>query len=164
VTRAVALVLAPVLVLAACSAPARRAVAPAAPPASAPAPNERLAEPVDDLPALEVLAGEGGIAIARMHEVARSADAAARPITIEPTRDVCLRAIVAARIEGVARFEDDGHVARGETTKLPKAKSGLVPPAGPACAKKGERLRLVVEQGPGETEAVVAHAVVWQSP
>jgi hypothetical protein len=40
----------------------------------------------------------------------------------------------------------------------PPSQTSLVPPTGPACARKGETLKLVIDG------ATTARAVIWQSP
>lgn len=94
-----------------------------------------------------------------MREVLRSDDATKPSLLEVRAADACLRAIVAAGAPVRAWFEDEKHVARG--AELTAATSGLVPPRGPACARKGETLRLVVD---AQGAAVTARAVVWQAP
>ncbi len=95
-----------------------------------------------------------------MREVQRVEDAS-RPIEIRAPadRDVCVRAIVAASRPVRAWLEDDTKAPRGDVA--PAATTGLVPPKGPACARRGEVLRLVLDRG---AEPIVARAVVWQAP
>jgi hypothetical protein len=73
-------------------------------------------------------------------------------------RDACFRAAVAADRPVRARVEDATKTARGDAS--PAATSLLVPPRGPACAKKGESLRIVIDAEAG----TIARAVVWQAP
>jgi hypothetical protein len=127
-------------------------------------PPDAGAPPNDpSLPTLDALAARGEAEITRMREVLRAPEAAAHPAELEAkASDACFRAIVAANVPVLVHFEDEARVARGES-----GHAGLVPPRGPACARKGERLRLVVERenaSDAETSPVFARAVVWQSP
>lgn len=93
-----------------------------------------------------------------MREVLRVADATTPSVLAAGATDVCFRASVAASMPVRAWFEDESRTPRGGQLE---ASTGLVPPRGPACARKGEKLRLVVD-APGA--ATVARAVVWQAP
>lgn len=116
------------------------------------------AGPESDVPTLDAIAARGATDAPQMREVRRVPDAA-KGIDLPPAdRDVCFRIAIASSRPLRARLEDAAKVARGDVPA-----SGtflLVPPRGPACAKKGESLRLVVEGGDGAT----ARAIVWQSP
>lgn len=93
-----------------------------------------------------------------MREVLRASDAATRRFELEAkAADSCFRAVIAASSPARAWFEDDRGAKRGEAS----IGDGPVPPRGPACARKGEILRLVVEaSGPGAS----TRAVVWSAP
>lgn len=90
-----------------------------------------------------------------MREAQRVADAS-KPYELRADKDVCVRALFAADRPVKAWFEDDSKAPRGDVA--PASTSSLVPPKGPACAKKGETLKLVIEG------ATTARAVIWQSP
>lgn len=123
------------------------------------------------VPSLDVLATRHARELPLMRETLRVAQAAAKPADLESkTADTCFRAAFAANVPVRAWFEDAQHSERGESSTLADtAKSGLVPPRGPACARKGESLKLVIVRatppsGEGAGAAVVARAIVWQSP
>jgi len=90
-----------------------------------------------------------------MREAQRVADAS-KPYEIRADKDICVRALFAADHPVKAWFDDDSKSPRGDVA--PTSTSSLVPPKGPACARKGETLKLVIEG------AVIARAVIWQSP
>lgn len=116
------------------------------------------ARPGEEVPTLDALALRGASEMPLMREVLRSADATNPSVLELRSEDTCLRAVVAASAPVRARFEDDGHAVRGAELA---GTNGLVPPKGPACARKGETLRLVVES---EGAAITARAVIWQAP
>ena len=116
-----------------------------------------FAEPV---PNIDALAARGSSEMPLMREVARSSEATKPTLLEVRAADACFRAAVAASVSVRAWFEDDRHAIRG--AELSGA-AGLVPPRGPACARKGENLRLIVEAPDGGT-AITARAVVWQAP
>ncbi len=93
-----------------------------------------------------------------MREALRVGDATKPSVLEVRTTDTCFRAVVAASAPVRAWFEDDAHATRGAELS---GTSGLVPPRGPACARKGETLRLVVEPA---SPSIIARAVVWQAP
>jgi hypothetical protein len=109
------------------------------------------------LPTLEELAQRGASELPLMRERVRSADVIA-PIELKSDADACLRAIVAAEPSVAAWFEDGAHERRGATFS---GASGLVPPSGPACFRRGEASRLVVTKA---NASGAARAIVWQSP
>lgn len=149
-----------IAMLAACASTApRRAQPRPTPPAKiADARAETGLAPGETVPSLDALAARGATEAPLMREVLRAAEAAARPIELEAkAADTCFRAIVAANGPVRAWFEDEKRAPRGDVT--PGA--GLVPPRGPACARKGERLKLVVESS---SPGAIARAVVWQAP
>lgn len=90
-----------------------------------------------------------------MREAQRVADAA-KPYELRADKDICVRALFGADRPVKVWFEDDSKTPRGDVA--PASTSSLVPPKGPACAKKGETLKLVIEG------ATTARAVIWQSP
>ncbi len=113
----------------------------------------------DELPSLEALAARGATAAPLMRELLRVERAAPRSPLLRADRDLCLRAVFAASRPVRAWFADEAGVARGEITT---GASGAIPPRGPACAKKGESLQLVVE---GESAGdVAARAVLFAAP
>ena len=112
-----------------------------------PHPGAPDAGPVDaGLPSFEALVLRGAPQPA-MREVAR----VERTTALSPTVDTCYRAVVASDGDVKASFVD-ANGPRGE----PGA-TGLVPPRGPVCARKGETLRFVLEGAP-------ARAILWQAP
>ena len=113
----------------------------------------------DDVPSLDSLAARGASDAPLMREVLRSADATKPSVLDVRAADACFRAVVAANAPVRARFEDEKRAPRGEDLA---GASGLVPPRGPACARKGETLRLVVETADAGAP-VTARAVVWRS-
>jgi len=110
-----------------------------------------------DVPSLEQLSARGTTDAPMMRETAR-VDDATKPTDVESgANDTCFRAVVASSAPVKAWFADASYGVRGELAES----AGIVPPRGPVCAKKGERLRLVVDAtAPG----TIARAVVWQSP
>ena len=67
-----------------------------------------------------------------------------------------MRVLFAADHPVKAWLEDESKSPRGDVVEA--TKSSLVPPKGPACARKGETLKLVIDG------ATTARAVIWQSP
>jgi len=117
------------------------------------------AGPEADVPTLDAIAARGATDAPQMREVRRVPDAA-KGIELPPAeRDACFRIALASSRPLRARLEDAAKAPRGDVASS-AATFLLVPPRGPACAKKGESLRLVVEGGEGAT----ARAVVWQAP
>lgn len=135
---------------------------PTAPPAAKQAMAADASTPVVDagepVESLDALAARGAAEAPLMREAQRIADAS-KPYDVRVDRDVCVRAIFAASRPVRAWIEDDTKTPRGDV--VPASTSSLVPPKGPACARKGEVLRLVIEGGSGP---ITARAVVWQSP
>jgi hypothetical protein len=147
--------------LACAPAPARRATPPPPPPAVAlerDAGADAAAPAGSEVPSVDELAARGPTDMPLMREALRASDVTSAPVVLAATSaDTCFRAVVAASAPVRAWFEDDKRTRRGE----PAEEAGLVPPRGPACARKGEHLRLVVEPpSPG----VIARAVVWRAP
>jgi hypothetical protein len=113
--------------------------------------------PSDGLTSLDALAARGPTDAPLMRELLRVERAAPRSPDVRADRDLCVRAIFAASRPVRAWFADEAGAARGE---IAAGASGAVPPRGPACAKKGESLHLVVESdGP-----VAARAVLFAAP
>jgi hypothetical protein len=145
--------------LVACGAPA-----PAAPPASraiAPDGGAEAAAPeqgADGTPSLDALAARGPTDAPLMREALRLEHASPRSPDIRAERDLCLRAVFAAPRPARAWFADESGAARGEITSSATG-TGTAPPRGPACAKKGEALHLVVE-----TSEPPARAVIFAAP
>lgn len=143
------------LALSACGSPQTPAPAPkqaSVADASAPVVDAGTGEPHESL---DALATRGAGEVALMREAQRVADAS-KPWELRADKDVCVRALFAADRPVKAWFEDESKSPRGDVA--PASISSLVPPKGPACAKKGETLKLVIEG------AIVARAVIWQSP
>lgn len=116
--------------------------------------------PFDDVASLDDLARRGPSEAPLMREIVRAADAT-RPTEVAAAgADTCFRAAVVASRPARAWFEDGARAPLGEAAAAGLA-IVLVPPRGPVCARKGERLRLVVEP---EGTPAVARAVVWQAP
>jgi len=139
--------------------PAPKSVARADADAGAPATPASLGP---EVPSVEVLASRGPSDAPQMREVLRVSDASKLPAEIKAaTSDVCVRAIVASSAPVRAWLEDEAHAPRGEVAVAGGAgATSLVPPRGPACTRRGEVLRLVVEP----TSSTTTHAVIWQSP
>lgn len=115
------------------------------------------------LPTLDAIATTGEAELPEMREVLRTPDAM-QPTVVPVLTDGCFRASFAASAPVRAGFVDDSGAPRGaESTGM----ASLVPPRGPACARKGEALRLVIERladaGAPDTP-IAARAVVWRSP
>ena len=120
--------------------------------ASAPAVDAGAGERVESI---DSLATRGATEIASMRETQRVADAS-KPFELKADKDTCVRALFAADHPVKAWMEDDSKAPRGDVVE--SSKSSLVPAKGPACARKGETLKLVIEG------ATTARAVIWQSP
>jgi len=145
------------LTLAACGGPARGPAAPIAADAGPEGGADGASSRADALPSLAALAARGPTDAPLMREALRVEQAAPRSPDVRADRDLCVRAIFAASAPARAWFADQSGTARGEVTS---AASGTVPPRGPACAKKGESLHLVVEgDGP-----LTARAVLFAAP
>jgi len=113
--------------------------------------------PSDALPSLDALAARGATDAPLMRELLRVERAAPRSPDVLAPRDLCVRALFAASGPVRAWFADAGGATRGEVTT---ATSGAVPPRGPACARKGESLHLVIESD----APVLARAVLFAAP
>ncbi|WP_146653408.1 hypothetical protein [Labilithrix luteola] len=124
-------------------------------PAASAAPPGADAEPVATL---DELAARGAVDAPLMKETLRADPAAPKTAEIRAERDLCVRAAFAASASVRAWFADASGDARGDAAT---GVSGLVPPRGPACAKKGEVLRLMVD---APANATMSRAVVWTSP
>lgn len=95
-----------------------------------------------------------------MREALRVAAASPRSTDVRADRDQCLRAVFASNVPVRASFADESGSARGEVST---GASGIVPPRGPVCARKGEVLHLVVESAePGPPPS--ARAVIFAAP
>ena len=120
---------------------------------------------LDTLPSLDALAARGPTDAPLMREALRVEHAAPRSPDVRADRDVCVRAAFAASVQVRAWFADESGAPRGETTS---ATSGMVPPRGPVCAKKGEALHLVVESAASDearsSAAASARAVIFAAP
>jgi hypothetical protein len=130
----------------------------------------------EPLPSLEELAARGASEAPLMRERLRIEHAAPRSEELRAERDLCVRALYAASRPVRVWFADEGGQRRGEVAS---GTGGAVPPRGPACVRKGEALRLVVEgalpaSGPGaepaeprktaEPAEPAARAVVFTAP
>jgi hypothetical protein len=119
------------------------------------------------LPSLDELAARGPSEAPLMRERLRVERAAPRSEEVRAERDLCVRALYAATRPVRVWFADAGGQRRGEVAS---GTGGAVPPRGPACARKGEALRLVVEGalpagGPGaEAGEPAARAVIFAAP
>ncbi|HVH42955.1 MAG TPA: hypothetical protein VM925_11450, partial [Labilithrix sp.] len=134
-------------------------VGPTAKTGSAP-PSSRVdaTVPGDGVPSLDELALRGPTDMPLMREAARSGDLATALEVRASASDTCFRAVVAASEPIRSWFEDETRSPRGAELS---GVSGLVPPRGPACARKGETLRLVVSR---TTKSATARTVIWQAP
>jgi hypothetical protein len=74
-------------------------------------------------------------------------------------RDGCVTVVYAANRPVRLWLEDRDQAQRGEASN---AASGAVPPRGPACARRGEELRLVVQGGGDPT--LLLRAIAFVSP
>lgn len=106
---------------------------------------------------LDALAARGATEAPLMREVLRVERAAPRSPDIRAERDLCVRALFAASRPARVWLADETGAVRGDVASGP---SGPVPPRGPACAKKGESLHLMVEAESG----VAARAVIFAAP
>lgn len=150
------------LALAGCGASSRAAL-PGAPRTAVPSAPAAVTPADDALPSLDALAARGATDAPLMHELLRVERAAPRSADVRAERDLCLRATFAASSPVRAWFAD----AAGATSGDPAVgSSGIVPPRGPVCTKKGDVLHLVVESaGAGAPAAeVTARAVIFAAP
>lgn len=134
--------------------------APAAPKAAADAglgPAADAGTAADGLASLDALSARGPTDAPLMRELLRVERAAPRSPDVLAPRDLCVRALFAASGPVRAWFSDAGGAPRGEVTT---ATSGAVPPRGPACARKGESLHLVIESD----ASAAARAVIFAAP
>jgi hypothetical protein len=154
-----------VTMLFACAASPPRAVRIARAAASAPAdarvPADAGPPPDsagDDVPSFDALATRAATEAPLMRETLRVEDVrtSSPELKVGPS-DACFRAVVGTSATEPVRvwFEDADHAPRGEV-----GAAGLVPPRGPACARRGEVLRLVVA---GSSSRATVRAVVLQS-
>jgi hypothetical protein len=112
------------------------------------------------MPSLDALAARGPAEAPLMREALRTATASPRSADVRAEKDLCLRAVFVSSVPVRASFADESGGTRGETAV---GVSGTVPPRGPACAKKGEALHLVLE--PTELgSAPTARAVIFAAP
>lgn len=109
---------------------------------------------IDSLPSLDALAARGPTVAPLMREALRAADAKTKP-EVKPDRDTCVRAAIAATKPVKAFFADAKGAPRGDAFD---GTEGVVPPNGPACVKRGDVVRLIVE---GDASA---RAVVFAAP
>lgn len=70
----------------------------------------------------------------------RAVERVTGPYEVRAERDLCFRGVFVAAAPVRVYFLDDEGALRGNAGE---GASGTVPPEGPACARKGERLRLV---------------------
>jgi hypothetical protein len=82
---------------------------------------------------------------------------------IAASTDQCLRATFASSRPVRAAFVDETGAQRGDAAS---ATSGTVPPQGPMCMKKGERVRVVFRASDeiGASESVIVRIVVFSAP
>jgi hypothetical protein len=114
----------------------------------------------EPLLSLDELAARGATDAPLMREIARVQDTSNALVVRDPARDACFRAAFSASAPVRASLVDQTGAPRGEISLA--ATTGLVPPRGPACARKGESLRLVIESD--QAGKLLSRAVVWQSP
>ncbi|MBS2013367.1 MAG: hypothetical protein JST00_10795 [Deltaproteobacteria bacterium] len=145
------------VVIAACGGPAEPARAARAdvPAGAAPA-TSSSAGVIDPLPPLEALVARGPSAAPLMREVQRLPDARVKA-DLETRRDTCFRAVLASSRAVKAYFADEKGTPRGDALEG-LGGEGVVPPNGPACVKRGDVVRFVVE-----SDAAV-RAVVFAAP
>jgi hypothetical protein len=117
-----------------------------------------------ELPSLDTIAARGPTEAPLMRERLRVERVAPRSADLRAGEALCVRALFAATGPVRAWFADASGDRRGE---IAAAASGAVPPRGPACAKKGEALHLVVEGASGEdagAPAAAVRAVIFAAP
>jgi hypothetical protein len=130
-----------------------------APSASASAPaTASPGKPRDAVASLDELAQRGPSDAPLMRVAMRVAQAAPRAELAPADHDACFRAALAAGAPVRTWFEDSSGARRGDVAN---GASVVVPPRGPACAKKGETLSLVVD---GAAADAVVRAVIFTSP
>jgi len=164
----VVLLFALVVAVVGCGArPAPSPTSPAARMGGAKSETSASPESVVSVPSLDAIAAEHGRAMPLMTEALRNGEATSKPIELDSKgADTCYRAALASSAPVRAWFEDDKHSERGEPVTT--TTNGLVPPRGPACARKGEVLKLIVRPvvaagGAAAGAPVIARAIVWQS-
>ncbi len=113
---------------------------------------------MDPVASLDAIAARGASAAPLMRESTRIADAAARATEVKAERDTCVRVAFAASTKVKTFLADAAGARRGDPFE---GTEGVTPPSGPACMKRGESLRLVVEGAPA---AAVVRAVVFVAP
>ena len=110
---------------------------------------------------LEALAQRGPTDAPLMREIARVPNVLPKTADIAAERDQCVRMLVSSSALVKLSLVDASGATRGEPTTVTTAPVAKVPAGGPACVKKGEALRLVVEGAP---PGATVRAVVFASP
>jgi hypothetical protein len=123
--------------------------------------NDGAANATDGLASLDALAARGATDAPLMREALRVEHATPRSPEVRAERDLCVRATFAASGPVRAWFADQAGAARGDVAT---GVSGVVPPRGPACVKKGESVHLVIEGEAPASSALAARAVVFAAP
>jgi hypothetical protein len=116
---------------------------------------------------MEALAARGAAEAPLMRELERVEGDAPLRAELPAAVDLCVRAVFAASSPVRARLTDASGAVRGEA--VVERPSGAVPVGGPACARKGESLRLEIEAaGPSgdapPAGAVRVRAIVFAAP
>jgi hypothetical protein len=106
------------------------------------------------LATLDEIAARGASEAPLMHETMRVEGTVGKKPLAETRadKDICVRALFEASKPVRVAIADDTGAKRGDVAS---AASGAAPPRGPACAKKGETLRVVGEGDDGTTVRVV---------
>jgi hypothetical protein len=112
----------------------------------------------DPVATLDAIASRGSVDAPLMREVARWEKAAPRSPEVRADRDACIRVAYATSATVRAWLEDGSGVRRGDVAS---GADGMVPPQGPACVRRGDALRLVVDGAP---DGAVVRAVVFGAP
>jgi hypothetical protein len=157
------------VIVAACGASppgGRGATVPPHPHAAQPAPKADGGSPPDALAPRLTLASFADLAarapfdMPSMREVARVEwpGEAGASVALAAERDTCYRASFSAGAVVRAMFVDEARRSRGDTAE---GTSGLVPPRGPVCTRRGDPLSLAFER---PSPDVGVRAVVWASP
>lgn len=110
---------------------------------------------------IDALAARGPIDAPLMRELLRVPNVLSKSPEIRAERDQCIRVLASANAAVKLWLVDGAGAPRGDAAAVTAAPVARVPASGPACAKKGESLRLVVEGGAATT---LVRAVVFALP
>jgi hypothetical protein len=113
------------------------------------------------LASLEELAARGPSEAPLMRERLRLEHAASGATELRAERDLCVRALYTAARPVRIWFADERGQRRGE---IASGTGGAIPPRGPTCVRRGEVLRLVVEDGRADGAPGVAGGELGKHP